>query len=1040
LLILITFGASAASSKRVLILNPFQTEIAPYSAVVSEFRTTLARELGEPVDCYDVPLDLARFAEAEAEAPLVAFLEGRIKNHPVDLVVPIGGPGVQFAARHRERLFQDTPVLVIGPDPRSVPAGFLRPNATLVTQRVNLPAMIEDILQVRPQTTNIVVVFGASALEKFWANECRREFQSFTNRVGFTWLNDLSLEQVLERCAALPPRSFILHALFVVDATGVPCEKSEALRRLHQTANAPIFGYYASQFGLGAIGGRLYQDSEIGVQGARTAIRILRGERPGSIPPKVFEAAAPVFDWRELQRWCISEGRLPAGSVIQFRQPGLWERYRWPLAGGFSFCIFQAALIVALLVNRAKRRQSEAEATLIADISSKFVNLPASEVDREIENALRRVCEALGIDLAVLWQWSDVSPGVLMPTHAYCAQKDMRPSGPMRQDQYPWAAQQVLSGRTFTISSLEEFPVQAAVDRETCRQSGIKAGACIPLSVGGERPIGALGLNALRAERKWPGAIVQRLQLVAQILANALARKRTDGTLRESEERMSMATEAAQVGVWGWHITPNQVWGSERWLRLFGFASGANLSFQMVIQRIHPDDGETVEREVRRAVANRTDYAGEFRVVFPDGTQRWITSRGRVQPRADGTASRMLGAAMDITERKRTEEALRASEARLAAGTELAGLGYYEMDYGARTCFLDDRFQEICGIPAELAQSFQAVEFWSKHLHADDLPVLGQERQKLHGGMVDYISLEYRYQHPARGLRWLHHSARFAGRSAGGDQIRTVGVIRDITEQKRAEAELLRQRMELAHLSRVTMLGELSGSMAHELNQPLTAILSNAQAAQRFLAEDQPDLSEVRDILADIVGQDKRAGEVIRRLRLLLKKGEVQHHPLSVNEVVRDVLRLVRSELVNQNFTAHIELAPDLPHVLGDGVQLQQVLLNLVMNACEAMVGGGRDARQFTIRTDRDGNGSVRISVVDCGPGIAPDKLEQIFESFYTTKGKGLGLGLTVSRSIVMAHHGKLWAANNPDRGATFHLTLPTACPEQAGGQSLAIG
>jgi two-component system, LuxR family, sensor kinase FixL len=230
------------------------------------------------------------------------------------------------------------------------------------------------------------------------------------------------------------------------------------------------------------------------------------------------------------------------------------------------------------------------------------------------------------------------------------------------------------------------------------------------------------------------------------------------------------------------------------------------------------------------------------------------------------------------------------------------------------------------------------------------------------------------------------------------------------------------------------MLGELSGSMAHELNQPLTAILSNAQAAQRFLADDQPDLSELRDILADIVAQDKRAGEVIRRLRLLLKKGEVQQQPLSVNEVVLEVLRLVRSDLVNQNFTACTELAPGLPHVRGDSVQLQQVLLNLVMNACEAMVGAATDARQLTIRTDRSEDGCVRVSVVDCGPGIAPEKLEQIFESFYTTKAQGMGLGLAVCRSIITAHNGKLWAANNPGRGAAFHFTLPAIGREQGAG------
>src|SRR5512137_2542028 len=302
LLNLAALSASATTPKRVLILDPFGRDVAPFSTAVSAFRTTLARELGERVDIYELPLELARFAGPEGEGPLVAFLEGRIKSHPVDLVVPIGTGGVQFAARYRERLFPNTPVLVVGSPTQSVPPGLLGTNATLVTQKVNLSSMVEDILQVQPQTTNIVVVFGASALERFWVGECRREFQSFTNRVGFMWLNDLSLEQILKRCAILPPRSFILHGLFVVDASGVPSEKNEALRRLHQAANAPLFGYYASEFGLGTIGGRLYQDSEVGAQGARTAIRILRGERLENVPPQVSEAVAPVFDWRELRR------------------------------------------------------------------------------------------------------------------------------------------------------------------------------------------------------------------------------------------------------------------------------------------------------------------------------------------------------------------------------------------------------------------------------------------------------------------------------------------------------------------------------------------------------------------------------------------------------------------------------------------------------------------------------------------------------------------------------------------------------------------
>jgi PAS domain S-box-containing protein len=250
-------------------------------------------------------------------------------------------------------------------------------------------------------------------------------------------------------------------------------------------------------------------------------------------------------------------------------------------------------------------------------------------------------------------------------------------------------------------------------------------------------------------------------------------------------------------------------------------------------------------------------------------------------------------------------------------------------------------------------------------------------------------------------------------------------IARDITERNRAEQEALQQRSELAHLSRVTMLGELSGSMAHELNQPLMAILSNAQAAQRFMAHDDVDLDEVRDILADIVEQDNRAGEVIRRLRLLLKKGQVEQQPLDVNDAVREVLKLIRSDLVNQGVTTHTELAPALPAVNGDRVQLQQVLLNLLMNACDAMNQNSPADRQMVVRTELVASADVRFSVSDRGTGIDPEKLEQVFDPFFSTKAHGLGLGLSVCRTIISAHAGKLWAVNNPSSGATFCFTLP---------------
>ena len=247
----------------------------------------------------------------------------------------------------------------------------------------------------------------------------------------------------------------------------------------------------------------------------------------------------------------------------------------------------------------------------------------------------------------------------------------------------------------------------------------------------------------------------------------------------------------------------------------------------------------------------------------------------------------------------------------------------------------------------------------------------------------------------------------------------------DISHRRQLELATARQRDELAHLSRVAMLGELSGSLAHELNQPLTAILSNAQAAQRFLAQSPPRVDQIDEILSDIVKSDHRARSVIQRLRAMLRKEESQHQPLDLNDMVEESLRLMRSDLLNRGVTLGTELAPALPAVSGDRNQLQQVLLNFLMNACDAMDAQPTE-RRLQVSTRASAPGHVEIAVSDRGTGISPAELERIFEPFVTTKAKGMGLGLAICRSIVTAHGGRLWATNNADRGATLHCELPT--------------
>src|SRR5437899_659633 len=259
-----------------------------------------------------------------------------------------------------------------------------------------------------------------------------------------------------------------------------------------------------------------------------------------------------------------------------------------------------------------------------------------------------------------------------------------------------------------------------------------------------------------------------------------------------------------------------------------------------------------------------------------------------------------------------------------------------------------------------------------------------------------------------------------------------IETIRDVSEQKRAEREAREQQKQITHLTRVAMLGELSGALAHELNQPLTAILSNAQAAQHYLEKGRIDPKELGEILGDIVAQDRRAGEVIHRLRALFKKGERQFQMLDANELVREVLELAHSDLITRNIEVVTQPSPQLPAILGDRVELQQVLLNLIVNACEAMSADDPKEHGLTIRTESTADGGVQLSVIDRGHGIPADTQEKLFEPFFTTKPQGLGLGLSISRSIIAAHRGRLLGNNNPGRGATFHIVLPV----HAGGPS----
>ncbi|MET0916871.1 MAG: ATP-binding protein [Burkholderiales bacterium] len=370
--------------------------------------------------------------------------------------------------------------------------------------------------------------------------------------------------------------------------------------------------------------------------------------------------------------------------------------------------------------------------------------------------------------------------------------------------------------------------------------------------------------------------------------------------------------------------------------------------------------------------------------------------------------------------RHRTAHALQESEKRMNLAARAARLSIWIWDVARDRIWSTPKVPRHSGVPDETPIQFENV---LETVHPGDRDDVDRAvRRAL--TKDEELDIEYRMLQPEGEVRWI--AAR--GRVEDGNHKRLTGVAMDITERKAAELQAERDRFALTHLARVSMMGQLSAAIAHQLNQPLAAILGNAEAARKMLGRGNPDLAELKEICDDIVTEDNRAAEVIRRLGALYKRGEMKVALLDLNELVRETFELVRAELLTRHVVPVLVLSPSLPVIDGGRVQLQQVLLNLILNAADAMSEVEATARKLVVSTELDG-ANVRLYVIDRGTGIAPQDIEHVFEAFWSTKAGGVGVGLAICQSIVRAHRGTLTVANNPDGGATFCVTWPAQQP-----------
>ncbi|MCW5658646.1 MAG: PAS domain S-box protein [Burkholderiaceae bacterium] len=576
----------------------------------------------------------------------------------------------------------------------------------------------------------------------------------------------------------------------------------------------------------------------------------------------------------------------------------------------------------------------------------------------------------------------------------------------------------------FEASRTSGQPVQVLPGSLASRH-GVRAHLAMALPATQAQP-SLFCLHRCAHARSWTDEEQRLFCEVGRRLADGLSSLLLIENLRDSERRLEAAQRIAHVGWWERDYRTTHVVLSHEASRIFGVEPVNMPHWQgRWLGLIHPDDRLRTAAASDAALQGGPRYDVEYRVVRPDGEERMVHSQGDVIWDETGQAIRQFGVMQDITDLRRAEEGLRASEARFRTFADHATDAFFLMDHELNVIDVNRQACEGLGYTRDELIGMSPRDF-DVGLEAESIAELAERA-------IAGETMTFETRHRRRDGSVFPVEIR-SGTFVQAGRVHILALARDITERKLAEEKLRLQdhalqtsRMELAHVSRLTTLGELSSSIAHEVSQPLGAMIASAGACARWLAAQPPNLAEARATLANIATDGARARDVVARIRALTKRQMVRMQRLDLNREVQDVLALTEHESRTHRIVRQTDLDPALPGVLGDRIQVQQVLINLVMNAAEAMSAVEDRPRMLTLVSRRDGPDAIRLEVRDTGSGIDPQRLEQVFESFYTTKEEGIGIGLSISRSIVEAHGGRLWAGANEPHGAVFSLTLPAA-------------
>jgi len=709
-------GVACAQPKRVVILYDERLDFPGLAALDASLVRSLNAGAAVPLEIYREQLDLSRFAGQSHEIETRDYLRTKYAAKPIDVVIAAMQPSLGFLLRHGQRIFPNVPIVFCGIDKRELP-GTLPPHVTGVLVKREFRPTLDLALRLHPGTQRVVFVAGTSDFDKRLLEQASQEFQGLENRVDITYLTQLPMNDLRLRLANLPPRTLVLYSTIFRDGAGNSFIPHEAATRIAEAANAPVYAFVDQYIDRGVVGGYMYSIGAHAKAAARLALGILTGADVHSLPMVEGRVSSYIFDWRQLQRWRINESLLPPGSDIRYRRLSAWDQYRRHIVAALTLAILQAAIIAALIIERANRRQSQ--------------------------------------------------------------------------------------------------------------------------------------------------------------------------------KRYALASSAGGVGVWDWDV------------------------------------------------ANNAIYVDPFLKAV---------------------------------------------------------LGYRDREIG------------------------NDVDEWFRRIHADDMSLVAARTRSVIENQCASFEVEHRMLHRDGSIRWF--LCRGSATRRNGRVLQITGTDTDITARKESEQLLGRTQEELTRVSRITALGEFAASVTHEIRQPLTAITLNVEACLAHLKDTAPRRGQMRAALRDALRATKQADDLMNRNRELFRFRTVQKEFVDINAVIENVTLVARPRLNSAQVSLVTALAPDLPQVPADRIELEHVLLNLIANAIDATQYQTSNSRRIQI-TSSLWEDQIEVAVRDNGVGLGSVELDKLFTLSYTTKPTGTGIGLSLCRSILEAHGGCIWAEQNPGPGASFYLTLP---------------